>query len=42
MESGADPDGIPGRGQGTARSGGYADGWNPGTGPAPKAWPDGR
>jgi hypothetical protein len=42
MESGADPDGIPGRGQGTARSGGYAGGWNPGTGPAPKAWPDGR
>ncbi|WP_427117447.1 hypothetical protein [Pseudarthrobacter scleromae] len=42
MESGADPDGIPGRGQAAARPGGYPGGWNSGTGPAPGAWPDGR
>lgn len=42
MESGADPDGIPGRGQAAARPGGYPGGWSPGTGPAAGAWPDGR
>jgi len=37
LESGADPDGIPGRGQAAGRQG-----WNPGTGPTAGVWPDGR
>ncbi|TLM86970.1 hypothetical protein FDW84_05915 [Pseudarthrobacter sp. NamE5] len=37
MESGADPEGIPGRGRVMHRPG-----WDPGTGPAAGAWPGGR
>ncbi|TLM75934.1 hypothetical protein [Pseudarthrobacter sp. NamB4] len=37
LESGADPDGIPGRSQVM-----HKPGWDPGTGPAAGAWPGGR
>jgi hypothetical protein len=42
LESGADPDGIPGRGQGTGRQGWNPGGPYPGTGPTAGVWPDGR
>ncbi|WP_240793694.1 MULTISPECIES: hypothetical protein [unclassified Arthrobacter] len=42
METGADPDGVPGRGHVTGRPGWNHNGGNPGPGPAAGAWPDGR
>lgn len=46
LESGADPDGVPGRGHAAARPGWDTGGWNqgpgPGPGPAAGAWPHGR
>ena len=42
MESGADPDGIPGRGHARGTPGWSQPGWSPGPGPVAGAWPDGR
>lgn len=42
MESGADPDGIPGRVHATGAQGWSQAGWSPGPGPVAGAWPDGR
>ena len=42
LESGADPDGIPGRGLATGEQGWNGGGSNPGTGPAGGVWPNGR
>lgn len=42
METGADPDGVPGRGHATGRPGWSHAAWSPGHGPAAGAWPDGR
>jgi hypothetical protein len=42
LESGADPDGIPGRGQAAGRQGWNPGGPNPGAGPTGGVWPDVR
>jgi hypothetical protein len=42
LESGADPDGIPGRGLAAGRQGWNPGGPNPGTGPTAGVWPDVR
>lgn len=42
METGSDPDGVPGRRLETGRPGWGEGGWSPGQGPAAGKWPDGR